>query len=174
MSGDGTRICSFQCDPNCQTCEGNYNCSLCSSNYYLSREGNSTICREQKRVSGELLAINNPKVFILIFNDTWPEYFSNFSATATLNSLQKESYSCSFAPDFSKIQAYSITCQYSSNITAGTFLTVKLLNLPTVNRSSPAKMISQEFSLQLTELVICPDASLAWDSGKPSLKFFFC
>ncbi len=138
---------------------------MCVENYYLFNDANTTVCKEQRRVSGNLSAINNPKVFLLSFSETWPEYFSNFSAEVNISDLPKESYSCVTAGDPSKIQAYSISCKFSSNVTASSNISVKLQNLPPTNNSSFTVLTQKEYSLQLAELIICPDSGFEWDSG---------
>lgn len=174
--------CLPKCNPLCSKCLDEKLCFECSNKiHFLEKISVSeAVCREKKRVSASLVALNNPKLFQLKFSDFWPELFQNFANKTTLviSKLDNANYSCEIAKDNSDEKAFNIRCAYITNVTSDSILSLSITNYPPNDHNTSQFIIGEsKYEINLGSYVFCGEGS-SWREGKKQfihfpLIFFF-
>ena len=152
---------------NCLKCVSEGVCETCINNYYLSIVSETErVCKEKTKVSLSLSALNNPKIFRISLSDSWPELLENITKKLdfVISAVSSDNFTCLTSKEgFSKLDV-TISCNYKTNITAESTLTITLPLPPTNSETSSHFLINTKLSIPLSKYIFCGDG-VAWREG---------
>lgn len=167
----------------CQTCEEKYflhkfgthdACSPCTEDSYVKIDPitNQLFCLRKTLIAANLSTTRNPKSFLLTFNETWDDYFSNYSKNfkIELSNLTTADYNCKINQEKSFRYIFGISCEILKNISAGESLHLTLLNLPNETEYSDIAIRTKEYKLPMKTYIVCPE-NYTLNDGKYSVYF---
>jgi hypothetical protein len=167
--GENRSICSFNCDPNCLKCQAEGLCEICvNANFYLYVVSETEkVCKEKTKVSFSLVALVNPRMFKLSFSHWWPELFDNITIKIEhmVSNVSPENFTCLTSKDSSTNKEFIISCNYKTNISSDSTLSIKINNYPPNTDKSSHFLDSDSASVKLSKYIFCGDG-VAWREGE--------
>lgn len=122
-----------KCNNNCLQCSSADNCYQCIENTFLQNYR----CIDYIYINVELKMHSEiPYLYLLKFNESWPEYFGNITKTdyfdISITNMDKKDYSFSIAPSLSSNQVFEIFIKFyiESILSDNSYLTLILKEIP--------------------------------------------